>query len=616
MTRQHAPTVETLWFILSVVLVSSLVTIVHAERSVPGDTTIGTWDPATNTYTLSQDVTENIVIEQGNLTFDGGGHSITGGTEPYIYLPGIAVRDKAGVTICNARVEGFYYGVEVYNCTVSAVTGVEASLNQEGIHLSQANGNAITHCVVSDNGGAGGGGIILSSSSDNTVADNTVGGNGFTQIALYSSDDNTLQDNVTSAGYAAVFVEGSGNTLTANTMTDAYMGVYVEAIGYPSSGNTISDCTMSSNAYSGIYVNGSDENTLAGNAIEGSEIGIHIAGAVGNTVTGNSVTANSARGIYVMDCDGTTVQDNAVTLNGMNGIEIVWGCTNTTVATNTSSDNAWSGVLVFDCTGAAVTGNVVRDNLQDGIVLDTTSANTVSGNEVRGNDKGIVLTDTEANVVYENTVSGNTSVNLLLNGACQLNAIYHNNFMALSREQQIWVWTFVDTSNLFNLDRPTGGNYWADWTSPDDDGDGFVDVPYTISKDGAQDELPWATENGWSVKQVDIDVKPGSLPNTVNINGSGLIPVAVLGSADFDVRKIDAASLSFAGLAVRIKNNGKAQCAIEDVNGDGYDDLVCHFVDDAESWAEGTCIATLTGNLLPEFGGIRIEGSDEIRVVP
>ena len=39
--------------------------------------------------------------------------------------------------------------------------------------------------------------------------------------------------------------------------------------------------------------------------------------------------------------------------------------------------------------------------------------------------------------------------------------------------------------------------------------------------------------------QVDIDIKPGSDPNCFNVNGNGVIPVAILGSANFDVTRVD-----------------------------------------------------------------------------
>lgn len=124
---------------------------------------------------------------------------------------------------------------------------------------------------------------------------------------------------------------------------------------------------------------------------------------------------------------------------------------------------------------------------------------------------------------------------------------------------------------------------------------------------------------------VTIDIKPGSYPNCFNINGHGVIPVAILGNADFDVTSIDSSTLSFAGLSVRVRGNKGALCHIEDVSGDfsnpnglpdGYLDLVCQFEDDPDEWVIGDDEAELTGNLLPEFGGIPINGSDSICVKP
>ena len=116
-----------------------------------------------------------------------------------------------------------------------------------------------------------------------------------------------------------------------------------------------------------------------------------------------------------------------------------------------------------------------------------------------------------------------------------------------------------------------------------------------------------------------IDIKPGSYPNSFNANGNGVIPIAILGSADLDVADVDPASLSFEGAAVRVKGNGDLQCSFEDVSGpegtpDGYLDLVCHFVDDfTDGWVLGDGSATVTGNL---FDGTPIAGSDSISIVP
>ncbi len=128
-----------------------------------------------------------------------------------------------------------------------------------------------------------------------------------------------------------------------------------------------------------------------------------------------------------------------------------------------------------------------------------------------------------------------------------------------------------------------------------------------------------------AVRQIKIDIKPGSYPNCFNVNGHGVIPVAILGSAVFDVTQIDTATLWFAGLEVRVRGK-RPQCSFEDVSGDfslspegapdGYLDLVCHFTDDATSWSPGGARATLGGCLLEQFDGTRFAGSDEICVRP
>lgn len=123
---------------------------------------------------------------------------------------------------------------------------------------------------------------------------------------------------------------------------------------------------------------------------------------------------------------------------------------------------------------------------------------------------------------------------------------------------------------------------------------------------------------------VDIDVKPGSYPNCVNPNGHGVIPVAILGSAEFDVGQIDPIALQFEGTAVSVKGNGNHQCSINDVSGDfsaslegapdGFDDLVCQFVDEfTDDWVPGDGLARVTGLL---YDGTIIEGADSICVVP
>jgi hypothetical protein len=112
---------------------------------------------------------------------------------------------------------------------------------------------------------------------------------------------------------------------------------------------------------------------------------------------------------------------------------------------------------------------------------------------------------------------------------------------------------------------------------------------------------------------IQIDIKPGSSPNCININSKGVIPVAILGSESLDVANIDQASLDFGGLEVRERGNGRHSCGVEDVNSDGFSDLVCHFEDDESSWISDGTSATLSGMLLDETV---VSGTDAICLVP
>ncbi len=173
----------------------------------------------------------------------------------------------------------------------------------------------------------------------------------------------------------------------------------------------------------------------------------------------------------------------------------------------------------------------------------------------------------------------------------------------------------------------TYSNWWV--TEPSGDGCCLEIASSSIGPPNLpgtwNDEASTRTLGGYIVEyvvmEVGIDVKPGSYPNAININGHGVIPVAILGSAEFDVTHVDTGSLSFAGLAMRVKGNSLPQCSVEDVSGpdgvpDGIDDLVCQFVDDPDSWTPGDGVATLTGALLPEYGGTHFAGSDQIVIVP
>ena len=124
------------------------------------------------------------------------------------------------------------------------------------------------------------------------------------------------------------------------------------------------------------------------------------------------------------------------------------------------------------------------------------------------------------------------------------------------------------------------------------------------------------TAFGNSVGPVDvtIDIKPGSEPNSINNNGKGVIPVAIFGSADFDVSQINLSTVDLEGCGIKeVGKKGKLLAHYEDVNTDGFVDLVVQIENQEGTFNVCDTSATLTGEL---FGGILFEGTDSIRIVP
>jgi len=100
--------------------------------------------------------------------------------------------------------------------------------------------------------------------------------------------------------------------------------------------------------------------------------------------------------------------------------------------------------------------------------------------------------------------------------------------------------------------------------------------------------------------QASIDIKPGSYPNAINITSNGVIPVALLGSATFDVYTVDINTVEFGPMSQHMHGAGArpVRYAYEDVNNDGLVDLIFNFKtqdtglqrDDTEACLHGTFV--------------------------
>lgn len=115
---------------------------------------------------------------------------------------------------------------------------------------------------------------------------------------------------------------------------------------------------------------------------------------------------------------------------------------------------------------------------------------------------------------------------------------------------------------------------------------------------------------------VDIDIKPDNGTNPINPRSYGVTPVALLGSADFDVTAVDVTTLRFgpgeAAPAHDLTDDWSYREPLRDVNLDGFTDLLAHFDTQETGIQCGDTAATLTGQLMD---GTSVEGTDAVRTV-
>jgi hypothetical protein len=116
-------------------------------------------------------------------------------------------------------------------------------------------------------------------------------------------------------------------------------------------------------------------------------------------------------------------------------------------------------------------------------------------------------------------------------------------------------------------------------------------------------------ESSGGIRQVAIDIKPGSSSNTINPKSHGMIPVAILTTETFDATTVDPLSVEF-GPSGATEAHGKGH--IEDVDHDGEPDLMLHFRTQATGITCGDTSASLTGET---FDHEPIEGTDSIKTV-
>ena len=115
-----------------------------------------------------------------------------------------------------------------------------------------------------------------------------------------------------------------------------------------------------------------------------------------------------------------------------------------------------------------------------------------------------------------------------------------------------------------------------------------------------------------TIQAVEIDIKPGSDPNSINLGCQGNVPVAIFSTPGFDATNIDPLTVTLAGASVKLKGKGTPMASYEDIIEDGLMDIVVHVDTTALVLSVADTEAVLEGET---FDGVCIRGTDTIRIV-
>jgi parallel beta-helix repeat protein len=174
------------------------------------------------------------------------------------------------------------------------------------------------------------------------------------------------------------------------------------------------------------------------------------------------------------------IDDSGITLDGHGHVSAT-----TTLTRGVFVKGNVTGVTVRNLTIAGYTYGIDMGN--------NCSALTLSGNWISSCTKGISVFKCDHSIITGNTVSScSTGIDIQTDRNAIGNTVYCNSFLGNGQQASV---SGNGPAFQFSLPAPAGGNYWSDWTSPDNNHDGFVDNPYIFT--GGQDGLPWTTLHGW-----------------------------------------------------------------------------------------------------------------------
>lgn len=254
------------------------------------------------------------------------------------------------------------------------------------------------------------------------------------QLADIDATDNLIENSDASTGTGIAIqnlrLDGQKSLNTAGTQH----GIYLSNMGAGNGGGArqgakITNSTISNFRDSGLYLNASSNNNLAGITTQNNgHSGFYVVASNNNTITGSNAQGNTNAGFNIDVSSSNSLTGNTAQGNAGSGF-FFSSSPNNTASGNSAQANTTGFYLNASPTNT-LTANTIVDSNNYGVYLLNSNNNTVTGTGIH-NSGGA----TANNAIYTDTADGNTITNNTITDTSATTNNYAINFSNSTSDQ-------------------------------------------------------------------------------------------------------------------------------------------------------------------------------------
>jgi parallel beta-helix repeat protein len=297
--------------------------------------------------------------------------------------------------------------LEINEGQYNSIKGNNVSDNgDDGIYIENSKRDSISENLLLNNSN----GIFLSDATESTIINNSIGKNRMSGVMISnltngSFDSNYLYNNQENGAFITrsqlIMIHGnnaSDNDDDGITIVDSNNNIILENQAY-------------NNKNVGIYLMVIENNTIKGNKALNNTIGMAFIQSRNNSILESFVDINPWRGMsFESNSNNNTIMGNAI---GKSGVGMVFlGSMNNKIKNNTINNSVAGAALQQSLYNNILNNNIISNKI--GLYLNRSDNNMIGENRFDHNEVGLAI-NVSANNALENRTFTNNRYNVLIN---------------------------------------------------------------------------------------------------------------------------------------------------------------------------------------------------------